>query len=62
MEGKGWKRPYPRKMMGGKAGKGHPHKNDEGEGWKSHAQERGVKAWKTRKLIDLNQKHDKNNL
>jgi hypothetical protein len=23
---------------------------------------KGVKAWKTRKLIDLNQKHDQNNL
>jgi hypothetical protein len=28
----------PQKNDGGKAGKGHPHK---GEGWKSHAQERG---------------------
>ena len=36
--GEGWKRPYPRKMMEGKAGKGQqkaiPQKNDGGEGWK----------------------------
>jgi len=86
--GKGGKA-IPRKMMKGKGGKamprkgrkGHPQKRpspeNEGEGWKSHAQERAERPspekaiprkshaqerWKPRKLIDLTQKHDQNNL
>jgi len=48
--GKGVKAWKTRKMMKGKDGKAMPRKggkslenqkNDEGEGWKSHAQERG---------------------
>ena len=60
--GKGGKA-IPRKMMKGKDGKAMPRKGRPspepcpGKGGKAIP-----KAWKPRKLIDLTQKHDQNNL
>ena len=57
-------KPIPRKMMGGgKMEKPIPRKMMKGKDGKAHPSEgSGTKAWKTRKMIDLNQKHDQNNL
>ena len=68
--GEGWKRPYPRKMMRGKAGTKTTFeltmnciKIQQSPTWREKLEKACLRVrFATRKLIDLNQKHDQNNL